>query len=49
MMPLCYCGGWFMVTSCIVCGVETMSHSYLRPLVHIWPLSQLYYRPGYRR
>ena len=38
MMPLYSHEGWFMVTSCLVCGVSTMLHSSVRVLVHIWPL-----------
>ena len=36
-MPFSLHGGWFMVASCMVCGVSTMLHSYMRPLVHIRP------------
>ena len=34
MMPPCLHGGWFMGTSCMACGVLTVWHNYVRPLVH---------------
>ena len=34
MMPVSLHGGWFMGTSCMACGVLTVWHNYVCPLVH---------------
>ena len=49
MMPLYLHGGWFMVASCMVCGVLTILHSCVRPLVLIWPVQQICYKHGCKR
>ena len=49
MMPVYLHRGWLMGTSCMACGVLTMWHNCVRPLVHIWPLPQICYGHGCRR
>ena len=48
MMPLYMHGGWFMGISYMACGVLTMWHTCVRPLVHISPLPRICYTHGYR-